>query len=91
MRSLTDFENALVLPRDKLSGFAFRTEKFAGCEHSQTIDRLADQTAEIPAIKRKQDIGASEGGNEHRLVLGNVEIEGPVKSKFVAFDDEPAP
>ena len=77
-------------PATELSRFAFRTQEIARCEHPQTIDRLADKAAEIPAVKCEQDIRASKSRDKNWLVLANVEIEGPVKCKFIAFNNEPA-
>ena len=67
-------------------GFALDAQELAGGEHPQIIDALAEERAEIAAVKREQYIGAGERGDEDRLVLGHVEVQGPVEGEFIALD-----
>lgn len=47
---------------------------------------MTQQSAEIAAVEREQNVGTGEGCDEDGLVLGHVECERPVEGEFVTFN-----
>ncbi len=67
----------LILPY--AAGLALGAEEFAGREHPQFINRLAEQVAEIAAIEREQYVGTSRAVMRTGLSLATSKSRGQSK------------
>ena len=73
MRRPDDAEDSLLIASLiaclQATRFSLEAKKFARCEHLKTVNRLAQEFAEVTPVECQQHIGAGECAKQHRLVF----------------------